>query len=147
MNAVTESIEDKIQQIKRLAHDLPQVTMPTKHFLVDGMYARQIMIPSGTAFVGRRHKKFHYFLVLRGGAWTTGEDGELHNLQPGMLLLCSPGCQRVGVTYADTIFVTVHRTDEDLLKNIEDDCVEYDSTSRYGVGNEILQCLPPKESK
>jgi hypothetical protein len=147
MNAVVKNLDDAIESIKTLAQDLPQVVMPTKHFLVDGMYARQIMIPSGTAFVGRRHKKFHYFLVLRGGAWVTGEHGELCNLQPGMLLLCGPGCQRVGVTYADTIFVTIHRTDEELLKNIEDDCVEYDSTSRYGVGNEILQCLPTKEPK
>jgi quercetin dioxygenase-like cupin family protein len=144
MNEV--AIQDKIQEIKRLSADLPMVVMPTQHFLVDGMYARQIMIPAGTAFVGRRHKKFHYFLVLRGGAWVTGEDDKPHNLQPGMLLMCAPGSQRVGVTYADTIFVTVHRTDETMLKNIEDDCVEFDSTNRYGVGNEILQRLPKESS-
>jgi len=144
--SVTEiSMQDRIEALKVAAQDLPQVTMPTKHFLVDGMYARQIFIPAGTAFVGRRHKKFHYFMVLRGGAVVTLDDGAIADFKPGMVFLCSPGSQRVGLTYKDTIFVTVHRSDETLLKNIEDDCVEYDSTSRYGVGNEILERLP-KES-
>lgn len=136
------SIENSIQVIKELAQELPQVVMPTKHFLVDGMYARQILIPAHTAFVGRRHKKQHYFMVLAGGAWVTGPDDKPVNLRPGMLLMCMPDTQRMGVTYADTIFVTVHRTDQDQLKNIEDDCVEFDSTNRYGVGNEILERLP-----
>jgi quercetin dioxygenase-like cupin family protein len=142
MSATEITLQDKIQVLKAAAQNLPQVVMPTKHFLVDGMYLRQILIPAGTAFVGRKHRKMHYFMVLRGGAWVTGDDEKPHNLQPGMVLLCKPGAQRVGVTYEDTIFVTVHRTEETLLKNIEDDCVEFDSTSRYGVGNEILQCLP-----
>lgn len=142
--SVTE-LNMKIQAIKAAAKGLPMVEMPTKHFLVDGMYARQILIPKGTAFVGRKHKKFHYFMVLKGGAWVTLDDGTIANMQPGMLFMCAPGSQRIGTTYADTIFVTVHQTDETLLKNIEDDCVEFDSTDRYGVGNEILQCLP-KES-
>lgn len=140
MNEV--SLQDTIQEIKKAVKDIPQVVMPTKHFLVDGMYARQIRIPSGTAFVGRKHKKMHYFLVLCGGAWVAAEDGSLHKLIPGMLLMCPPGVQRIGATYEDTIFVTIHRTDETELGAIEDDCVEFDPTSRYGVGNQILQRLP-----
>ena len=76
----------------------------------------------------------------------TLDDGTIANFKPGMVFLCQPGAQRVGLTYEDTVFVTVHRSDETMLKNIEDDCVEYDSTSRYGVGNEILQRLPKESS-
>jgi hypothetical protein len=145
--SVTEiSITDKIQALKVAAQNLPQVVMPTKHFLVDGMYARQIVIPAGTAFVGRKHIKQHYFMCLRGGAMITLPDGSIHNLQAGMLLICGPDAQRVGLTYEDTVFVTVHRTDKTELKEIEDDCVEFDPSSRYGVGNEILERLPEKLS-
>jgi hypothetical protein len=139
MNEVT--LQSAIQELKQVAQNLPQVVMPTKHFLLDGMYARQILIPTGTAFVGRRHKKFHYFMVLSGGAWITGDEGPI-NFRAGMIFMFGPGVQRVGVTYEDTIFVTIHRTDETQLKNIEDDCVEFDSTDLYGTGNEILQRLP-----
>ena len=145
--SVTEiSMQDQIEALKEAARDIPQVEMPTRHFLVDGMYVRQILIPKGTAFVGRRHKKFHYFMCLRGSAGIMQDDGSITKIVAGMVLLCPPEVQRVGITYEDTIFATCHRTDETILKNIEDDCVEYDSTSRYGVGNEILQCLPEKPS-
>jgi hypothetical protein len=145
--SVTEiTLADRIEVLKAATQNLPMVTMPTRHFLVDGMYARQIYIPAGTAFVGRRHKKFHYFMVLKGGAMVTLDDGSIGNFKPGMVFMCTPGSQRVGLTYEDTVFVTVHRSDETMLKNIEDDCVEYDSTARYGVGNEILERLPKEPS-
>jgi hypothetical protein len=145
--SVTEiSMNDKIQTLKAAAQNLPQVVMPTKHFLCDEMYLRQIMIPAGTAFVGRRQKKPHYFMCLRGGAMMTAEDESIFKIEAGMVFMCFPGSQRVGLTYEDTIFVTVHRTQETMLKNIEDDCVEFDSTDRYGTGNEILQILPEKPS-
>jgi len=134
-----------IEELKQLGQNVPQVVMPTLHFLVDGMYVRQIRIPAHTAFVGRKHKKFHYFMCLAGGAWVTAEGSEPANIKAGMVLLCRPGEQRIGVTYDETIFVTVHRTDETQLGSIEDDCVEFDPTSRYGVGNEILQILPEAE--
>lgn len=130
-----------VEVIKTKAAAMPQVEMPTKHFLVDGMYLRQIRIPEGTMFMGRKHKKFHFFLCLAGGAWVESDSGPV-NIKAGMVLLCNPGSQRIGITYADTVFATVHRTEETMLKNIEDDCVEFDSGHRYGTGNEILQTLP-----
>jgi hypothetical protein len=143
--SVTEiSIQDQIAALKEAARDIPQVEMPTRHFLVDGVYIRQIFIPKGTAFVGRKQKKFHCFMCLRGSAGIMTEEG-IKKIFAGMVVLCPPGTQRVGITYEDTIFVGVYRTDETMLKNIEDDCVEFDSTDRYGVGNEILQCLPEEK--
>ena len=142
MNVVESDFKATVEQLKQLAKYAPQVEMRTEHFLCDGMYGRQIKIPEGTAFVGRQHKKFHYFMCLKGGAWVTDGSGPPVNIHEGMMFLCRPGNQRVGVTYADTIFVTVHRTDETVLKNIEDDCVEFDSTNQYGVGNLPLQRLP-----
>jgi hypothetical protein len=142
MSAAEITLQDKIQALKTAVKDLPQVVMPTRHFLVDDMYCRQIRIPAGTAFVGRRQKKPHYFMCLAGGAMMTAVDGSIYRIIPGMVLICSPGAQRVGLTWEDTIFVTVHRTKATDLAAIEDDCVEYDPTSRYGVGNEILERLP-----
>ena len=114
--------------------------MPTRHFLVEGMYLRQILIPAGTIFVGRRHKKLHYFICLRGSAGLQTEDG-IKRICAGMVLMSAPGDQRIGVTYEDTIFATIHRTEETELAAIEDDVVEFDPDSRYGVGNQIIERL------
>ena len=145
--SVTEiSMTDKIDALKAAVKNVPQVVMPTRHFLVEGMYARQILIPAHTAFVGRKHKKPHYFMCLAGGAMVTADDGSIHNVRAGMVLMSALGTQRIGVTYADTVFVGIFRTDETDLAKIEDDLVEFDPTARYGVGNEILE-IPPKEPK
>lgn len=130
-------LQDQIEKFREAAHNLPQVVMPTKHFLLDGMYVRQIFIPMGTAFVGRVHKKFHFFMVLKGSAEVT-MDNDIVTLKAGMVLMCPPGTRRAGLTLEDTVFVGVFRTEATKLENIEDDLTEFNSTARYGVGNEIL---------
>lgn len=138
MNQVV--MKDKIQALKEACVDMPQTEIPTQHFLIDGMYVRQTFIKKGTVFVGRVHKKFHFFMVLKGRAEVTfGE--ETKTLQAGMTLICPPGTRRAGVTLEDTVFAGVFRTDATELKAIEEDLTEYDPTARFGVGNEIL----PKE--
>jgi quercetin dioxygenase-like cupin family protein len=127
-----------IDKIKEAAAALPMVEIPTKHFLLDGIYVRQTFIPAGTAFVGRKHKKYHIFMVLKGSAQVTMED-KIVLLRAGMTLMCQPGTQRIGVTVEDTVFAGVFRTDKTDLAEIEAELTEFDPTARYGVGNEIIQ--------
>lgn len=135
MNEVT--MADRVQNLKAACAHLPQTPIPTQHFLLDGMYVRQTFIPAGTAFVGRRHKKAHFFMVLKGVAEVTMEEG-IVTLRSGMTLMCAPGTRRAGVTIEDTVFAGVFRTDKTDLKEIEAELTEFDPTSRFGVGNEIL---------
>lgn len=135
MNEVT--MADKVQNLKAACAHLPQTPIPTQHFLLDGMYVRQTFIPAGTAFVGRRHKKAHFFMVLKGLAEVTMEEG-IVTLRSGMTLMCAPGTRRAGITIEDTVFAGVFQTDKTDLKEIEEELTEFDPTSRFGVGNEIL---------
>lgn len=128
---------EKIDKLIEGLRNLPQVEMPTLHWLLDGMYCRQIMIPEGTVFVGRVHKKPHYFMVLKGSAAVSTEEG-LKEIRAGNVLMAPPGMKRVGITHEDTIFVTVHRTDATTLEEIADDLVEFDARARYGIRNDIL---------
>lgn len=138
MNQV--AMQDRIQALKIACKDFDQTEIPTQHFLLDGMYVRQTFIKAGTVFVGRTHKKFHFFMVLKGLAEVTmGEETVV--LRAGMTLMCSPGTRRAGVTLEDTVFAGVFRTNATDLKDIESELTEFDPISRYGVGNEIL----PKE--
>src|SRR5271166_319610 len=134
------NLEHSIDKVQELGRHLPQQSLPTMSFLLEGMYARQCLIPAGTLFVGREHKKPHYFICAAGAATVTTESG-LKQLRAGMVLMVEPGYKRMGITTEDTVFITVHRTDETDLKNIEDDLVVMDPNSRFGVGNELL----PKE--
>jgi hypothetical protein len=128
----------KVEKLVEVGRQLPQVPLPTKSFLLEGMYLRQCAIPAGTCFVGRVHKVPHYFLITKGSCGIHTPEG-IKVIRAGMVFMSDPGVQRVGVTYEDCIFATIHRTEATNLKDIEDDMVEFSPVSRFGVGNEMLQ--------
>ena len=133
-------MKDRIQTLKEACVNLPQTELPTQHFFLDGMYLRQCFIPKGTVFVGRVHKKDHFFMILRGSAEVT-MDEKVVRMVAGMVFLCQPGTRRAGVTLEDTVFAGVIRTDKIDLAEIEEDLAVYDPTARFGVGNVLL---PPR---
>jgi len=137
MSAITKDIQRNIGKLEAIARQLPQVPLPTKSFLLEGMYLRQCCIPGGTAFIGREHKKPHYFICAKGSAQITTDEG-ISLIQAGMVLMVAAGSKRAGVTVEDTVFVTVHRTDKTDLAEIEDDLVVIDCNARFGVNNQIL---------
>ena len=130
-------MKDKIQALKEACVDLPQTALPTQHFFLDGMYLRQCFIPAGTVFVGRVHKKDHFFLIMKGSAEVT-MDEKVVRMVAGMAFICPPGTRRAGVTLEDSVFAGVIRTDKTDLAEIEEDLAIYDPTARFGVGNEML---------
>ena len=135
MNELT--MPDKIERLKAATRHLDQIEIPTQHFLLEGMYVRQTFIKAGTVFIGRTHKKPHFFMCLKGRAEVTvGE--EILQITAGMTLMCTPGTRRAGFTIEDTVFAGVFRTDQKDLEDIEAELTEYDPTARYGVSNEIL---------
>lgn len=133
-------MKDKIQRLKEACVDLPQTELPTQHFFLDGMYLRQCFIPAGTVFVGRVHKKDHFFMVLKGSSQVT-MDERVVTMKAGMVFLCPPGTRRAGLTLEDCVFAGVIRTDKTDIAEIEEDLSVYDPTARFGVGNELL---PPR---
>ncbi len=134
------NLEHSIDKVQEFGRRLPQQSLPTMSFLLEGMYARQCCIPAGTLFVGREHKKPHYFICAMGAASVTTESG-LKQMRAGMILMVEPGHKRMGITTEDTVFITVHRTEETDLHNIEDDLVVLDPHSRFGLNNELLPLL------
>jgi hypothetical protein len=130
-------MKDKIQNLKEACVDLPQTELPTQHFFLDGMYLRQCCIKAGTVFVGRVHKKDHFFIILKGSAEVT-MDEKVVRMTAGMVFICPPGTRRAGVTLEDTVFAGVIRTDKTDLAEIEEDLSVYDPTARFGVGNVML---------
>jgi hypothetical protein len=138
MNDKALAIQDGIDRFIDYAKDQPQIEMPTDHWLILGMYARRILIPAQTVFVGRVHKKPHFFITAMGVATISTDDG-FQRVNAPSILCVAPGTKRVGVAHTDCVFITVHRTDETDLKAIAEDLVEYDPRARYDEANNIVQ--------
>jgi hypothetical protein len=127
------SLRSKVELLQEAMLGLPQEILQTKHHFADGLYARELFIPKGMLLVGKVHKKEHLFFITKGDISVMTEDGIRRIVGPE-LLISKPGIKRAGYAHEDTVCITVHRTDNIDLEDIETELCEYDPTAKY-IGN------------
>ena len=109
--------------------------MPLEHFFTDGIYTRQITIPAGTICTGKIHRYAHPNFLLKGRVTVyTEEGGTEHHVAPKMLMSAA-GTKRAVLAHEDTVWVTIHRTDQTDLDEIEKEVIspsyeEFDKANR-----------------
>lgn len=112
-------------QIERLEDEMrncPPVVIEPVHRFAKGLYAREITIPKGTLLTGRVHKTEHLnFCVGDITVWT--EDG-MKRIRGHATLVSRPGTKRVGYAHEDTVWTTVHATEETELEKLEAELIE-----------------------
>lgn len=92
------------------------------HFLSDGTYTRALPIKGGQFVVGKRHRKGHVTILVRGDATIITEQGQ-ERVRGPRIWVDEPGVKRALYTHADCIFVTVHATNATTLEDIEADLI------------------------
>jgi hypothetical protein len=139
-----EVMEQKVptrEQIDRLQDEvlkLPQVeNVVTDHFFSGGMYCRRVWRPANTLVIGKVHKFDHFFMCVMGEIIAWSETG-MRVLKPGDVIESKAGTKRVTYAMADSIGMTVHKTDKTDIEEIEDELVEFDPKAVYGPGNKLL---------
>ena len=90
---------------------------PLKHSFVDGAYVREIFMPAGMFFVTKIHKKTHPYFVLKGKVSVLIDETEI--IEAPFSGITQAGTQRIIYTHEDTVWITVHVTDETDLEKIE----------------------------
>ena len=101
---------------------LPQLDLPIANFLIPGVYVRSMFIPKGTCLVGKIHNHQSISIVAAGDISLMSEDG-LSRVQPPFTAISQAGIKRVGYAHEDTVFITVHQTNETELGAIESELV------------------------
>jgi hypothetical protein len=110
---------EQILQIERNISTLPQVDLPLRHHFTPGMYAREMTIPAGTLLTGKVHKTQHLNIVSAGDITVWTEHG-MRRIQAPYTFISQPGTKRVGLTHAETVWTTIHVTDETDLDRLEE---------------------------
>lgn len=107
-----------------------QLQIKTTHRWIDGVYAREVFIPKGSLLVGRIHKHACISIMNIGDKTTISEDGAMRIKAP-FATISKPGIKRVGYAHEDTIWTTIHATQERDLKKLEDElfCDSYDGVT------------------
>ena len=90
-----------------------------------GMYGRELFVPKGGLIVGKIHKRPHLNIVLKGKISVLSEKGK-HYFEAPCILPSNPGDKRIGYAEEDTVWLTIHITEnlgEENLEAIEDEVI------------------------
>jgi hypothetical protein len=93
---------------------------PLKHSFAEGVYVREIFIPKGTVMTGKIHRHSHPNFLMKGEVVVVTEDGGKEHLKAPLSMISKAGTKRVIYAIEDTVWITVHVTEETDLKKIED---------------------------
>lgn len=140
---ITKLLADEVPsriQIDKLQAEM--ATMPiamsfkTEHYFSGGMYGRKMTLPAGILLIGRVHKTDHLFICAQGEAivWT---DTGMRKIYAGDVIPTKAGTKNVVLAITETIGFTALKTDKTDVAEAEDELVENDDASPYGVGNEL----------
>lgn len=111
---------DAIFAAEKLLLDYPQVTMNAQHYQIDGVYVRSLFIPKDVILTGRIHNK-ESIAILAQGSMKVCNGIETKTLTAPHIMIDQPGVKRIGYALEDCTFITVHRTDETELSQIENE--------------------------
>ena len=111
----------KLQDFEGKIKDTPNDIageLETNHYLAHGVYARELHIPAGCRLTGKIHRHSCINLILAGEITVQSHEGERLIKAPA-IVVSPPGTKRAGFAHKDTIWVTVHHTeqiDPDLIE-------------------------------
>lgn len=127
------SIGEKIKDVPgSLVGDSPAYleACPLKHTFVDGAYVREIFLPKGMLFVTKIHKKTHPYFIMKGDVSVLTEDG-IARIQGPHSGITTAGTKRLILTHEDTVWITVHATNETDISKIEEEVIAKDFSEFY----------------
>lgn len=98
---------------------------PLTHTFADGMYVRQLTVPSQTLTVTKIHAKDNFFFLLKGTMSMLTENG-VNTITAPCWGVTRAGTKRIIWHHDEVLFCTVHRTDEVDVDNAENDIIAKD---------------------
>lgn len=105
----------------------PQIQMHVVHHFSKGLYARELHIPKGTILVGKTHRFENLNIISKGEISVYTEEGVRRIVAP-CTIVSPPGTKRVGYAHEDTVWTTIHATNETDIDEIENEVIVDDET-------------------
>jgi hypothetical protein len=133
--------KDEINRIRGVALALGQLpgarfgddAGPVSHDFADGLYIRTYTGIKGSIAVSKLHKTNHPYFVMRGDVSVYDGGREVARIKAPYHGITRAGTQRILYFHEETIWITVHATEETDLEKIEDMVIakSYDELPEY----------------
>jgi hypothetical protein len=139
---------DVIDELQYHMQELPECVgpeaFPLQHSFAKGLYVRQISVPKGVLIISQIHRYSNAAFLLKGDISVFGTEG-VYRIQAPASLITPAGTKRAVYHHEDTVFATVHATEETDVKKIEDEIYVKDFSDIDEIINaefrEDRQCL------
>lgn len=122
------AIKANIDKLRRLEEEMlkhEQVDIQITHHFAPGVYAREMFVPAGVMLVGKIHRHAHLNIMSQGEATVVMEEGRKRVRAP-FTFVSAPGTKRAFYAHEDTVWTTIHPTDETDLEKLEEDIIAKD---------------------
>ena len=120
MSEIAVSDRDKkVDQIEKAIGSLSPIQITHKDYFSKGVYAREIYIPKDTVLTGKIHKYQNLNVMSMGEMSVYMEDGSVLRVKAPFTVVSPPGTRRVAYAHEDTVWTTIHGTDETDVDAIE----------------------------
>lgn len=125
----------KLYALQAAVGTLPEVEMPLQHVFAPGAYARTIFIPAGSVIVGKIHKHQHLNILSMGHVTVYTEGGGEEDMHGPLTMVSPPGTKRAVYAHTDTVWTTIHLTNETDLDKIEEHVIAktYEEYEQFAI--------------
>jgi hypothetical protein len=134
----------KVLGIEEEMRKYPQLDLPVRHHFSQGVYARELFIPKGTLLTGQIHK-YEQLNIMSKGELSVLVDGEWKRCRAPFHVVSPPGTKRIAYAHEDTVWTTIHGTDERDLVKIEAHYIAHDEAEYLAFTKQLegapLPCL------
>jgi len=96
-----------------------EVKLETNHYFAKGVYAREIFIPKGCILTGFIHKYTNLNIISKGKI-DVSIDGVIKTIEAPATIVSPPGTKRIAIALEDTVWTTIHGTEEKDISLIEE---------------------------
>lgn len=117
------SFRAKIYALQANVASLPEIDFPLQHLFVPGAYARTIFLPKGSVIIGKIHKHQHFNILSQGQVDVVTESGGVERITGPKVMVSPAGTKRAVYALEDTIWTTIHLTNETDLTKIEEEVI------------------------
>lgn len=109
----------QIAIVEDVVKSYPQLDVPIVHHFSKSVYAREMRLQKGALIVGKIHRYENLNIISQGEVSFVSIDGGELRVRAPYTWVASAGTKRVIYAHEDTIWTTVHGTDETDLEKIE----------------------------
>jgi hypothetical protein len=121
-----------------LEHEPPYNPEP-QHTFAPGAYARTLKLDKDSLVVGKIHKHSHINVISYGHVLVMTEGEGLLELRGPLVFASSPGAKRVVLALEETLWTTVHVTEETDLEKVENHVIAktYEDYEQFRLGTTL----------